>query len=371
LAHAGIEYSQDTTKIIRDVEEKLSLQPEDDGLQALLVMAFDHGQAHEALDVAPYGLHRTTLIGWDRWSTTWLGHDIATGRCGKLRILRPDCRSHPVALRVLERDARRLFPVLPALKVYADALTICLSDDDKPQPERPLFLSLIVTHSRWATHGLGWPQDLSHALHVGPAGLEILCLTPEPTRAGPDAWEHLTRWLNTRYDLEHVENHEPLLRTLTSMRGGRPDETLRAALKQELVRQWHALRTRRTEAHTLGRAQRLNDLLDRLHHATPPPQGRAAVGVSPDGTLTMVQSDGSTLSWGTEEDTSVIAHEGQPIDAPAGRQLLRARAMGVPSEHLQAQAGGDASYLFHATAWVASALKLRTLRLLLRRQVGR
>ena len=171
-------------------------------------------------------------------------------------------------------------------------------------------------------------------------------------------------------DLERMERYEPLLRALTSAPSGSPDEALRAALKHDLVRQWHALRSQRAASSAQDRAQRFHDLLERLHLANPPPKGRAAVGVSPDGALTLVQGDGASLSWGTEDKPSIIVEAGQSINAPAGRQLLRARAVAAPSEHLQTQANGDARYLGHATQWVSAALKLRTLRLLLKRQVG-
>ena len=366
----GIDDSISPTQLIRELEKRLDTLPEDQELRRLLEVAFDLAHADDQLDVAPYGLHRKTLIGWDRWSTTWLGHNTTTGHTGQLRILRPDCRTDPVARRVLERDAGRLFPVVPGLQVHPDALSISQSESAAPNTDRSLFITLIVKFSRWSAHNLGWPERLSEALHVGPAGLEVLCLTPQPARTGTDAWDHLTSWLKTRYDLEHIDRHEPLLRALTSIRGESPEETLRMALRSDLVRQWHTLRSRRATLYSQNRAQRFQDLLERLHRASPPPEGRAAVGVTPEGRLTVVQGDGSSLAWGTDGELTIIVDMGQPINAPAGRQLLRARAMASPSPHLQTQAGGDARYLEHATQWVSAALKLRTLRLLVQRQTG-
>ena len=80
IAQLGVADSVDKTTIIKHVEALLDSRPEDPDLRALLATAFDLAQASDTLDVAPYGLHREKLIGWDRWSTTWLGHNTATGQ---------------------------------------------------------------------------------------------------------------------------------------------------------------------------------------------------------------------------------------------------------------------------------------------------
>jgi hypothetical protein len=118
-------------------------------------------------------------------------------------------------------------------------------------------------------------------------------------------------------------------------------------------------------AHQVRQA-RLHGALTALQQATPPPMGRGAVGVDLEGRTTLLLSAAGRVEWQTVGGDSICLFDpNDGLNARDARRVLRARASAPTNMRLHADVGGDVAFVELTCRWLAAALHLRTLRLLL------
>ncbi len=317
------------------------------------------------------GLRLGRVVRWDDWTVTCEAVDVVSGHDVLARVLRPHART-PAHRRRLSRTARALAAALPGPyeeRSGADP-AVCaplpggpLVEGAPPDVAVGLRAALRIAADLEAREraGLGTVDPDENELRQAPEGARLVCLQ---LSADPVRLDDLVG------RLFHVLPDGPLDAVLdgavelppASMAELAP--ALLGALAQELASARHGVVTRwksRRHAHDLAR---LRALVDRLS-GFPPPAGRGAVGVDMEGRTTVLVGDGRTLSWGPVDGPSLAIVSEQGLHPRTARRLLRARSDAPPSARLNALVDGDIAYAEHACRWVAAALSLRTVRLLL------
>ena len=360
---------QDPAQIVRMLEQEADAQPDDLDLRQMLVEAHTMCLVPGTLETVIHGIRRTELIRWDAWSMTWAGHEVSTGRPARLRVLRDPMTQDPVARRALSRDGSLLAPLVSGLRQEDDALVVVATHSPTPVPPLTTWTRALDLMKRWSEAGLGLPLPLDTTLcHTG-QDLEVLCLSPARPLSTSETLQQLADWLAR---ILAPEEDSPALRLVQRFALLPPpslvevETQFRKTLREDLVARWHSLRIRHDALQHHDRKARLEELIHRLGTALPPPSGKAAVGMSMEGVTTVVQGDGQRLDWGEDGALDVVYDPQDGLVAQTARRLVRARAAAPPSLLLQDQVGGDVVFLDHASRWVASRLRLRTLRLLLK-----
>ena len=360
---------QDPAQIVRMLEHEAEAQPADLELRQLLIEAHTMSTLPGTLETVIHGIRRTELIRWDAWSMTWAGHEVSSGRTARLRVLRDPMTQDAVARRALSREGTLLAPLVSGLRQEDDALIVVATHSPAPVPPLTTWTRALDLVKRWSEAGLGLPIPLDTTLCHTEHGLEVLCLSPARPLPTSETLQQLADWLAR---VLTPGQDSPALRLVQRFALLPPpslvevEEEFRKTLREDLVARWHTLRIRREALQHHDRRARLEQLIHRLGTSLPPPRGKAAVGVSMEGSTTVVQGDGQRLDWGEVDALDVVYEPQDGLVAQTARRLVRARAAAPPSLLLQDQVGGDVLFLDHASRWVASRLRLRTLRLLLK-----
>jgi hypothetical protein len=365
----------------RALEAAADASPGDAVLRELL--AFAHGGASAANGLPPVmcGVRRERLVRWDAISTTWLGTDARTGSRVMLRVLRPWAARDPMLRRMMERDARALAPVVAGLHVDPETcgLTAPLPGPEAQPAAAGGHVGLVARTLQgmlaWEQAGLGLDPIAPEELCDAGDHLRVLTLTP----LGPslharssDAGGVLRRvadlvrqWWNDAAD-------HPLADLVSALVAMPPRtvqeaaESCRVALASALAAERHRITRRERALRQRDERARLGALLDRMLAALPPPRGRAAVGVDLAGRTLVVQNYDNVVMWGPSgERPEIIWSKADGMDAALARRLLRARGSAPVSERLNREVEGNVQYVDRITRWLAAALELRTLRMLL------
>jgi len=333
---------------LHEFESAAQSSPQNMVLRALVLAVADRDRLVADLPGTVAGVRRDQLLRWDTTSSTWLGTDLE-GRPALVRIL--DRHASPVVRRVLQRDAEALAGAFDHLRLGQEGL-VATFDEDRNAPDIPAM---------WVTGAAGllaapWPNLSPEEMLPAGRTVHILCLTP-----GRSALRDNVRALASALALA---GHDDELGR--SMRTDVPDtpEHLRlrlaAGLRDSLVRRRVELVDRwRNTSHAV-RIGRLHHAVERLQHSCPPPAGGGPVALDVDGQTVDVHCDGRRITWGP--DAARVYDPADGFIPPEARRLIRARAR---SSHPEA-ARSD-----RITTWVAAALRLRTIRLLLESQASR
>lgn len=328
------------------------------------------------------GVSREQLIRWDELSTTWTGPRADGSGPAMVRVLRPHASRDPVLTRHLLREGRVLQGAMPTLVV----------DDSAPAS-----LSIILAGPAFAVGPRGGSAT-SNALgrllagttanlvaredaelgFIEPSPAEIIdagthlewtCLTladaSDPAPVLTVMAESLRRW----WDPGEAHTISEVLEALLAAPPRTMDdaaEHVTRTLASVLASRRHALARAARERTRTDRADALEDLVERMLAACPPPTGRGAVGVDLDGAVLVVEGRLGTVAFGIDGGplATVCDHEGN-LDAPLARRLVRTRAGAPISERLNRETQGDVDFVEQITRWTSTALQLRTLRMLL------
>jgi hypothetical protein len=323
-----------------------------------------HGWATADHGLAPKigGVRRQSLVRFDRWTSTWQGHD-AEGQGALVRVVRPHVASDPVVLRWLARDASWLQPLCSTLTAGAGWLSCELPGEaaepghrDQERAARSVG-HLIQQMKRWGDAGLSAPTPVLEELRDTDDGLVLATLTPAAntvcgvlrraaetvTSDGPIG-DALILWQTHPPELEEaIQQWQRALATMLTAR------------RHGLLQRWYG-------ALDGSRRMRLYDATLRLGRAVPPPMGRGVVGVDLDGTPLVIVSDGTSVVWRGDER---LYDRTGGFAAAAARRVLRTRASAPLSARLHAEHDADTTFTDNICTWIAAALKLRTIGMLL------
>jgi hypothetical protein len=317
-----------------------------------------------------------------------------------IRALRPPAASEPAWQRMVRREARVLAP-LADIDLYegpgGPVLRLPLTGRPLGTPPltgelaRPLLTGLAALR-RWERAGLGLLAPARDELRVDDRGVvKVACLWPVQGTVQPALTALASRLLGAVGDRGDDAlgagaadgiAWEALLARVRAL--AEHDSTAadagrlaRSALAEGLAARRHALVAAWRGASHRRRSARLVDLVQRLQSAVPAPTGRGAIGVDLDGAVTAVTSDGLTVRWATPDrleddadddaDDDVVYEPSQGVRPATARRLLRSRALCPSNPVLDAEVGGRPAQTEAICRWVAAALQLRTIRLLLQR----
>jgi hypothetical protein len=321
----------------------------------------------------PAGWRCTRCIRADRVSSTWVARDTDADTW-LLRV----ADAHPHARRILARDARALAASVDGL-VVQDGLIAA------PAPGSPLVDSLHgITARDQQVHVLartlaalqGWedpawgpgrpvPEELRRTR--GSPEIVLVALTPAApgTRDALDAVVAALPPPDGRID-GPIDRFLAGLSSLVSPDAHDVEDLLKRALVESLGEQVVQLRQRRLQTRQDNRRERLQQMLERLVTALPPPEGEGPIGFDLDGRTTRVMSDGTTVRWGPTDTDGDVLYGTEGFDAPTARRFLRACAT-APA---RPEGTGDPGTTEQINRWVSAGLRLRTMRMLLDRAGG-
>ena len=346
---------------LRELESYAHTHPADRALHWAVLQARRALTVDADLPTAVAGVHRERLLCWDGGTATWSGRDTLTGLPARVRVV--TLGAGEPWRRALARDGEALAPLLPGLRTDADALAIVLAPGGEEPPPLRAFAQAMSSVERWTAAGLGVPETHPEPLAVLEGGLGLVSLTPG-SPATETAIRAAAAWLG-----ERRPGDDPLVARLASWSPddiGETRDALRTFLAQDLTARWRTLeRAERSQARR-GRHERLRQAVHDLWNSLPPPAGRSAIGVDLQGRVEVLTSAGGQLSCGPVGDERWVAGP-EGVDKALARHILRTRATRPPGPGLQRQVDGDDDELELMTSWLASAARLQTLRVLLRR----
>lgn len=359
------------------LEERAAANPAERHWDRLLLATQDACRASEEPIPAGCTWVLSDLIRWDGLTTTRAGHDPASGKRVLVRQLRTSRRADPLALRLFRRQTESLLTRVPDL----------VRRDDwcgAPLPGSPLAEERAATGgllARLLGTGLAeltrWQAGGCSPLHTPvqwcetERGLVLVCLEegPRGDMAEDIAW--LARALGgAESSDEPVEELRAALVLAPPAAPMEAEEALLAAMATQLAGERHALFLRDRDLRASNRLAALARALERLAEAMPPVEGIGAVGVDMEGQVLAVHSNSDAVLWGPPGALEPLwtAHTG--FAPPVARQFLRARARSPSNPRLHREVGGQAEVTQAVGRWVAAGLKLRTLRILVRHQLG-
>lgn len=317
------------------------------------------------------GLRLGRVVRWDDWTLTCEATDAESGVDVLARVLRPHART-PVHRRRLAREGRVLRSRLdldvqhragahPALLVPLDGGPALEGPPADPTWRLRFVLRVLADLEAREVAGLG-PVDPDDAeLRLTRTGAAVCCLQVDGDDLDlRDLIARLRPWVPDGPLL-------PVFEGVQALGAGSvaevADLTMRA-LASELARLRHEAVGRWRDRRQAHERARLRSLAERLS-AFPPPAGRGVVGVDMEGRPTVLIGDGTRLSWGPENGPTLAIVSERGLHPRTARRLLRARSDAPPSLRLNREADADPHYTERACRWVAAALSLRTIRMLL------
>lgn len=371
----------DRDAVLHTLEARADADPADADVRDALALVHAWVTADTGLAPTVAGIARESLVRWDAWSSTWTGRDVRTGETAMVRVLRQHASRDPLLRRQLVRDARALGPRVVGLRVF--------DGPEGPTLVAPLPGPMFVEGPRGGGASIGaltrlltgtldvltaWEEAGVLPVRVDPAELRdagehlrLVVLTPgEP---GPSELVHqlvtaLAGWWRDPTEHAVVE----LIHGLDATPDTLPSEAaprLIAALATTLAAERHALLRAESRTRVDRMRDRLLDRVERLDAAVPPPRGIAALGADLDGRTMVVRCDGRELTWGADGEEPVVVWDEDGFDVPAARRLVRARGSAGISERLNAEVGGDPRFAEAVARWTATALEVRTTRMML------
>lgn len=347
-------------------------------------------RSHAGLPPVIDDARRDRLLWSDAISTVWTGWDIHSGARLVLRCLRPYWRDDPVMLRRMSRAVSSVPPGVLPLSWCSEGtwphLRVRLPGpllSERHTSDPSLFASALVGALRGlcGLHGVGRWLGGSLLCHLseGADGVSLLWLD----RFDPPG-SHATDLSSLAILSDHLDpcGQSPLSYLALDWRLTPPPSAadavrlLRGAMSASLLAsRHHLLATQRSHGilfHRLSLANQVHALL-RL----PLPRLRACLS-APEGAQPMlVVSDGHTLRAGATPEAAlpVIATSDGELDVTACRALLRAARRHRPCDErrraeAERQLGGEASNRSAVVRWLVSRIQLRSLALLLDRQLS-
>ncbi len=344
------------------LEAAAEARPDDPDVAAAFEVLLRRDEVQRALPDVVAGVRRADLVRWSSWCSTWTGTAVEDGRSVMVRAI--DTDASPRRVRQLQREVGQL-----GLRSHQGATVIDLVGRPLTPPRaadpdlaRRLVQGLVALAARPPS-----PELAPEELRESPEGVHICCMALDDDD-GREATAALARAL-----LPPGEGplHD-LLRGLAQHPVGanQAGSLVSQALARELTAMRHHLLARWTANAQGVRTKRLSSCVQRLTNALPPPRGRAAAGINLDGRVLVVASDEATVHFGPEQGMEQVFSLDEGLNAPLARRVLRAQATAPPNPYLSKQIGGDAAFNDAIGRWLASALRLRTLSMLLKKQAG-
>jgi len=375
---------EDPARLLRAVEALADRKPADRAIALAVHGAHALATCGDGVPAIVAGVRREALVRWDEWTATWDGPAVATGAPARVRALRAGASRDPVLRRALIRAGTVVQEALGDLVVAADespwpALRVALPGaplspradaDDRQRPEvlARLIGTAVADFARWEATRIGLPALSPREVLDTGHGLRIVCLTPDAEgEAGPSIAglaRTLQRWWGEG-DEGAVEALLDGLATFPPRLAAEAGRQVRDALAQDLAAARHRLRARSLIVSRQDREARLYDAVARLGEAVPPPEGRGPVGVDLEGRITVVESRAGRVRWGPDGEAVLVREFDGNIEVREARRLLRAHAAAPPNPRFAAEVGGTPEDALRICRWVASALQLRTIALLL------
>ena len=368
---------EDPARTARVLEDLALASPSDRVLASAIRAVEGTLDAVAARGTERGGVRRVQLLAWDPWTLTWLGDELETGREAVLRELRPATGAGaPIRARALARDAAVLEPLTPGLRhgegwlaAPLPGAVLASQPTSDPGAVARLMGTALVELRRFEQAAL-WPVTAPEQWRTTDDGVRIVALDlTHRTDPGP-VIAQLSRFL--RPD-DGPEN--PIFEVLHALEAAPPTtvadavDAVERALATDLAARRHEVFDRRRRSARADRVARLLDLVQRMRTAVPPPRGRGALGVDLEGETLVAEGRPAELWWGPVGDPARIWSDADGFDAAAARRLLRVRASAPPSERLNSEVDGDAQTADRIGRWVAAALKARTVRLLLEKEL--
>ncbi|NCG22381.1 MAG: hypothetical protein GWP91_25475 [Rhodobacterales bacterium] len=361
---------------LRSAEAAWDKHPHDRVLAGLVHAIHGRITADQDLPLDVGTVRRGRLVKWDNWTTTWQGVDLQTGAPVLVRVLRPHLIGDAIMCRALAREGTALrglvtgvgFNESPLPHLTAPLPGTALATDRLPHAMLlgQLLGSAATELANWQKAGVlppleaNWRENEGSLTWVG-----LQCST------GHDAGPHLAALAQQLMgDMEPNSALQEFTQALVfapPLQAKEVPAMIVRALAVDLAATRHSLKSAwHIGAHN-NRERRLIDCVKRLQASLAPPKGLGAVGVDLEGNTTVVEGRDGGLWWGPIHQTTAVWTSDGTWDAHHGRRLIRARAAAPPSERLNRQVGGDISYPDRARRWVAAALSIRTILLLLER----
>jgi hypothetical protein len=326
------------------------------------------------------GVRREQVVRWDADTVTFDGTHVSTGRPMRVRTLRAEWHRDSVRARLLLREGRVLQSAHPGLVVDSGPPPTLALDlpgaplAAPPEPDDASRAGVLVRLLSRAVADLARQEDAGVVLpDLAPAeivddgtGFAIACLTlgdGDARDAVASIADETRRWWgagSTPFDalLGGFAAHPPP----TAREAAR---LVASALADDLRGRWVHLAVRAQVVAHAERVARLGELIAALDRAVPPPSGRGAVAVDLEGRTTVLESRLARMSWGPEGGRMQPVLSERGLDPREARRILRVRAEAPATQRLQSAVGGDGAFVDAACRWIATALELRTVRLLL------
>lgn len=335
--------------------------------------------ADEGLPVVVAGVRRDDVVRADAFFVVLRGTEVATGQAALVRTPRAAHRRDPLVRAQLARDAEVLAAGLPALRLDPDAPAIVL-----PLPHPPassggrrgvvddlalgrVALATLAALADRIDAGLGVPAPEPDELRDAGDALQVAVLDPADDAPGvalpliadallglaPGAEGPVEAWLGGWAEHPPADLAEA-------------GHALVAVLASSLAQVRHGLvRARETGDH-LRRREHLVDTLARLAAAGRPPPGDGLVGLDLEGRPILVRSTLDVVATEVPgEEPALVWDADDGLDVPAARRLVRLRGAAAPNPRLAEAHGVDPRHADRVVRWLAAALELRALRLIL------
>lgn len=362
------------------LRQHLDAHPADGAALAAYLAVLDVLGALSGVPAQLGGVRIEEVVRWDDVSVTVDGTRLADASPFRLRVVRSDRRGDALVALRFAAETRALLETQggitqldsdwPHGAVALDGMPFAVDEeDDEVVPAefigRALASGLLALGERESA-GLGVPELVPADFVDEPAGLRLVVLSAGGPLPPSEAVRPLARWLA---ELPHRGG--PLADVLSILASepassvGDAASRCVQALASDLAARRHAVSERWVATAHARRKARLTEALDRLIAAVPAPLGRGALGVDLDGSIIALVSTPEGLSLETPGGRAALTKGGVIVDAPAARRALRIQASAPRSAHLDAQVQGQPGFADAATRWLASALRLRTLKALL------
>ena len=364
-------------------------EAEQAGDDAALLALRELELAHSALPPVIDGVRRNRLIRYDAISTTWEGWSLTGGQRVFLQCIRPRWRHDPVMLRRMANGVNTSASWHPSedwphlrVVVQGGVLADRFPVEDVASSER---LARILGEGLQQLHDV----HQSGRAHGGPlapffvetsGGLRLVTLDPfDGTASIADDIRELASLVLALDPLqsdpvallaqEWIESPPP-----TALDGL---QLLYRCLSGVLLSERHRLRVAARSAHRTDRKTRLTRAVRSLSRLVSPPVGRVCVHVGQDGSMVILDSDGTTIRGGAVADATenrflpTLYTPEQGLDAQSARYILRSWAMRANGNETSRRLVQEDFATNDTTAeqivrWMSAMARLRAARLILR-----
>lgn len=346
-------------------------------------------RAHMGMPPIIDGARREALLWTDPIATVWSGWDSHSGQRLLMRCLRPYWRDDPVMRRRMAQGVKNVPATLsalswheqgdwPHLRVHLHGPLLSELPHLESASRAAVLAAAISGLQSLHRHGLWLGEELFDHLALSDGKPVLIWLdrfaAPGNQAADLTAIGRLAQRLN-------IDDDDDLSRLVSTWQFNPPPTAddagllLQRAMASTLAEARHRLASqhRRQDVRRLRRT--LQQCVEHML-GLPIPTFRACLAASTDQPPTVVFSDGQTLSGGQGEIGAlpVVASRRGHVDVSACRGLLRAaRRHSIDNDGLRqavdAKIHGDSTQRTAAIGWMVARLQLRSLALLLERQI--